>query len=1097
MTDAKQCPQCESTIPAGSEAALCPQCLMQMALKSDTQLPSSLSDEPSSFSAELDMTLSHGGGTAVASAELEVGSQLGSFTLHRKLGEGGMGTVYEAFDEDTQRRVALKVLKHKLNTPEARARFLREGRTAASVNHPNCVYVFGTENIDGKLIISMELVGRGNLQQTIKQNGPMAFRPAVDAILQVIDGLEAAAAVGVLHRDIKPSNCFVDTDGSIKVGDFGLSISTQGTEESFVTRENAVLGTPAFSSPEQLRGDDLDLRSDIYSVGVTLFYLLTGTTPFKANNMVQLLATVLEQPAPSVSTIDSEIPSGLAKIIDRCLAKTPESRWKDYGMLRAALQQFSNESVAPAPLSARFLANLADMIPVFAISAIPIMLLGNNPDYSPLTWIWNITSFAYLGFCEGQFGTSLGKWMLGLRVVAKTGGRAPWRSVLLRTAMFVWISTLTSSLYELFGSQELWESFWVWIVVNVDLVLLCLLFSTVRRGNGMAAVHDLATDIRVVNRRVAPARRPQSKVHTPPLPEADKLRTIGPYDVLQPIDKSQTAEILLAYDSRLLRRVWIRCSSDANETVHRSLNRITRLRWLNTCDDEADQWQAYEAPQGQPLLNVIAKPQPWDSVRGWLTDLATELMQAEQEGTLPDRLSASQLWVTNSGRLKLLDFEAPGLPKGRATTTPQFASTNEGTRDFFRSIAAQTIAADTRPCAAKYARPLHAIDFSGKVSTGLKLNQLKSDLESIASLPARVSRTRRLTMFAIAAIVPLLIFVLLVFVPLLTNSNVVSPVDDFRMDLQSLSILESRASKSTGTPDPKWLELFVASHFGDFVRDENRWHSAIVVRTFNGYSGNYRGNFREQIEEIVARHSQASAEDFATAHELCIDQLFLLPKTPIDETSDPADVTNELCALMINLEQHPKEELRLFRLQIGMRYQDALSDPDLDSLKPNQLDKLNECIAEAKQATSTEIAMSKAAFAQPPAVEAVVNGDPYLATGTSAALFLALVGLPAIVAGLLFRGGLIMRLANVTCITGHGKPAGRLRMCWRAILWTMPALGLAHAMFLALAGYGELPLETLWISIPVIIVSVLVPLLSLLLERSLVDRLSGTYLVPR
>ena len=401
MTHPKRCPQCDSLIPDTTDADLCPPCLMQMALKSDTQLPtgvaSELSDELSKdASGDLDVTASRTGVVVVASEELEAGSKLGSFLLHRKLGEGGMGTVYEAFDENAKRRVALKVLKHKLNTPEARTRFLREGRTAASVNHPNCVYVFGTDNVEGKLIISMELVGRGNLHESIKENGPMEYRVGVDAALQVIEGLEAAAAVGVLHRDIKPSNCFVDTDGSIKVGDFGLSLSTQGTEESFITRENTVLGTPAFSSPEQLRGDDLDLRSDIYSVGVTLFYLLTGKTPFRANNMVQLLATVLEQPAPSVSSVDSKIPPGLSKIIDRCLAKTPEARWKDYASLRAALIQFSNESATPAPLSARFVANLADMIPVFVLGCIPIFMLGNNPDYSPLTWIWNIISFTCL-----------------------------------------------------------------------------------------------------------------------------------------------------------------------------------------------------------------------------------------------------------------------------------------------------------------------------------------------------------------------------------------------------------------------------------------------------------------------------------------------------------------------------------------------------------------------------------------------------------------------------------------------------------------------------------------------------------------------------
>ena len=186
-----------------------------------------------------------------------------------------MGEVYEAEDE-SGRRVALKVLKHGLDDPNDRARFLREGRLAASISHPHTVYVYGTDEIEGVPVIAMEMATGGTLKDRVKEHGPLPPAEAVDVMLDVIAGLEAAAAGGVLHRDVKPSNCFVDSEGRVKVGDFGFSISTLARAERDVTMAGTFLGTPVFASPEQLHADDLDVRSDIYSVGATLYYVLTG-----------------------------------------------------------------------------------------------------------------------------------------------------------------------------------------------------------------------------------------------------------------------------------------------------------------------------------------------------------------------------------------------------------------------------------------------------------------------------------------------------------------------------------------------------------------------------------------------------------------------------------------------------------------------------------------------------------------------------------------------------------------------------------------------------------------------------------------------------
>ncbi|MHC5001285.1 MAG: serine/threonine protein kinase, partial [Planctomycetota bacterium] len=148
---------------------------------------------------------------------------------------------------------------------------------------------------------------------------------------------ESAFASGVLHRDIKPSNCFVSSDGSVKVGDFGLSVSTLARTDTFVTAHGKIMGTPVYSSPEQLRGDTLDVRSDIYSVGATLFTLLTNEAPFDGENVIQVVANAVNQKPKPLAGLRKDIPTDLDRVITRCLAKEPDGRYEDYKALRLFL----------------------------------------------------------------------------------------------------------------------------------------------------------------------------------------------------------------------------------------------------------------------------------------------------------------------------------------------------------------------------------------------------------------------------------------------------------------------------------------------------------------------------------------------------------------------------------------------------------------------------------------------------------------------------------------------------------------------------------------------------------------------------------------
>src|SRR4051812_19856786 len=266
------------------------------------------------------------------------GQRFGPYVIVRPLGKGGMGQVYEAEETDSGRRVAVKLLSRGLGDDEERERFLREGQLAASLSHPNCVYVFGTSEIQGFPVIAMELVPEGTLKDLVVADKQMPAPVAVDAILQVIAGLEAAASIGILHRDVKPSNCFVHRDGRVLVGDFGLSVAATSRDAQGGS-SGTILGTPGFASPEQLRGENLDVRSDIYAVGATLFYLLAGRAPFDDRSTTALLARVATEPPPSLLTIRPELPRGLAAVVAKCLAKTPAERYASYAALRAALEQ--------------------------------------------------------------------------------------------------------------------------------------------------------------------------------------------------------------------------------------------------------------------------------------------------------------------------------------------------------------------------------------------------------------------------------------------------------------------------------------------------------------------------------------------------------------------------------------------------------------------------------------------------------------------------------------------------------------------------------------------------------------------------------------
>lgn len=347
------------------------------------------------------------------------GTVFGRYRIDRLLGRGGMGSVYAAEQLDNGRFVALKVLATALDSPAARERFLREGRLAASINHPNTVYVYRTEEIEGSPTIAMELVDGGTLDEKVTLQGPLSVPEAAHDILQIIDGLDAAHRGGILHRDVKPANCFVTRSGTVKVGDFGLSRPVEETNGIRLTQSGLFLGTPVFSSPEQLLGEKLDVRADIYAVGATLYFLLTGRLPYEADNVARLIAEVMSGAAIPSSSRRPDLPIELSALVMKCLARNRGDRFADYASLRAAISAFHPKIMEPAPLGRRFLAGVADFFALTILTTPMSVLVGVDlaaPQSIPALQMLKSTLvqlpvyLIWFGVLEGRFGWSPGKY---------------------------------------------------------------------------------------------------------------------------------------------------------------------------------------------------------------------------------------------------------------------------------------------------------------------------------------------------------------------------------------------------------------------------------------------------------------------------------------------------------------------------------------------------------------------------------------------------------------------------------------------------------------------------------------------------------------
>ena len=353
---------------------------------------------------------------------LTSGTKLGPYEIQSPLGAGGMGEVYRATDAKLGRDVALKVLPAEMaHDPERLARFRREAKALAQLDHPNIVTIYSVEEFDGVHFLTMQLVEGLPLDRLI---GPSSL--PVEQIIEIAEGLADALAAahekGIVHRDLKPANVMVTNEGRVKVLDFGLAKDFRGSNLGDATLTSAsqtqvgvVMGTPAYMSPEQTSGRPLDHRSDIFSLGVLLYEMSTGRRPFEGTSSAELVSSILRDTPPPVTDMRPDLPSDLARIIRRCLEKDPRHRLQTARDVSNECRDLARTptntrplSRSPAHTSVAADSGAARADEGFWVAVLPFKYAGSNEDLNALAD--GLTDDILTGFSKFSY----------LRVIAKS-----------------------------------------------------------------------------------------------------------------------------------------------------------------------------------------------------------------------------------------------------------------------------------------------------------------------------------------------------------------------------------------------------------------------------------------------------------------------------------------------------------------------------------------------------------------------------------------------------------------------------------------------------------------------------------------------------
>ena len=645
-------------------------------------------------------------------AQPGIPESVGGYRLLRRLGGGGMGSVHEAEEIASGRRVAVKLLLPDITgSGEALVRFRQEGQLASAVAHPRCVFVLAADEDAGRPYIVMELMPGSTLSDLVRDGGPLPVEQAVAKILDVIDGLREAHRVGLVHRDVKPSNCFLESNGRVKIGDFGLARSLE--TDTKLTRTGGFVGTPLYAAPEQIhKKDPTDAQSDVYSIAATLYFLLTGRAPFQAgDDAMATMARIVSDDPPAMRSVRPELPRALDRVVLRGLERDRSRRYRDLDELRAALLVFLPAQASVGGLGLRFLAHLVDFAVLYTLgqgtawlsyktmSTTTAMIIGIHA-------VGLATYQVYYGLQEGLSGCSLGKRLLRLRVGTVAGVQPPGilRAALRAGILFVlfdfnWlvIQLVTVNLDLPNDGEELPPErmeelgpFFIFagvMAVGWTIAAIAATLCTMRPRNGYRGLHEFLSGTRTYYLRwPQPVRRGVvggGDFHLPLERPEGLPEQVGPFRVQGALAWSDSERLLQAEDRQLGRAVWIWMRPATEPPLGgawRDLTRGTRLRWIASGGDGAWQWEAFVAPAGLPLPELAAGPRrlTWADVRPMLEDLAEELDVACADGTMPGRLDISQVWVQPDGHVQLLGMPMPAAASGVLSALPPKGDQDRG-----------------------------------------------------------------------------------------------------------------------------------------------------------------------------------------------------------------------------------------------------------------------------------------------------------------------------------------------------------------------------------------------------------------------------------
>jgi hypothetical protein len=1083
-----ECPQCHAVLDfADKRPSFCAFCGHALSGGRPTQQPTVGAKTPpwqtpagkstATFDPEgATLPPSAAGPSAAPDADPEA---VGGYRLLRVLGQGGMGKVYEAEDTASGRHVALKLIASEFATSkETVERFRQEGKLASMVTHPRCVFVLAADEEAGRPYIVMELMPGKSLHDVVQEKGRLPIGEAVAKILDVMDGLQEAHHLGVIHRDVKPSNCFLDADGRVKIGDFGLSKSL--VSSSHLTRTGAFMGTPLYAAPEQIRGDKVNEQTDVYSVAATLYCLIAGRAPFQSGDAAATLARIVADDPPPLRSLRPEVPAPLDKIILRGLSRDRSERWPSLEEFRRALLPFAPGHLTPAGPGIRFAALLIDMLIAGPIGAAlhglyawvaagdvrhmwePAVTM--QPTYLLLS---PLISLVYYVTLEGVWDGSLGKRLVGLRVRTADGLEPPGvLRALVRTLVYYPLETLGPTVLSILMAiaysrgdvpDNQLAALMDWRVYAVtcsqyplEALGITLLLCTMRRRNGYRGLHEFASGTRVI-------RLPERERHGVVLPHhldqdqtplGDLPNRIGHFTVRGALGTAATGKVLLAEDTALGRQVvvWMRPPDGPELTAaRRELGRATRLRWL-AGDEEADRkWDAFLAPTGCPLPQHVARAGrlPWILARPLLEALTEELVAACADGTLPRGLTVAQVWVQSGDRVLLLEVPLSRAGEGPAAPDDVEAAPDERALALLAQVAVLLLegrprraddVADPRapvraPLPGSVRKPLARLVRAAEPYQSV--SEWQAALAATRDQPQGVTRTRRMAHLALLG--TLLFFGLGCMVPVgcAPSQGAGEAAEGVKKGEAALHALEAGAAREfiLGNLGPS-----PAARLGAFVRLD----AALELRT--------------RLEVALER-------------------------------------------------QREERNARLATLGPAGRYWAAATE--------GQAEELRKLSAEGKSGFLHMRApnLTKDFWAHAEAAARVEQMQP-VEIARVLTVVVALSPVLWVVWAFLFRGGFSFRMAGIQLLRGNGRKALRIQCAWRAFLVWLPVVNLLVASVWLEARYwiawqhGATPVWELWLSSACYWLAMgLLPVYVLLAlwwpTRSLHDRLAGTYLVPR